>query len=464
MEREKVCGVTIDAAESRDLDDAVWIAPGAGGRAFVQVHISDVASLVPKGHDFDAPAMERAATVYRPRWSAPMLPPGLADVAASLRPGAARPTITIEMEVDGAGFPQGPRIYPSEFTSLGRLTYEAVPAILGGVGARHEAVDALRAMEACARRWLGRRRDRGALALYDLNNGWVATEEGHIKRIEAVDATIGYVIVQEMMIAANAAVACWCAERDVPILFRNHTARAAAPPRAEILEQLALAQGEAAIDVVTLREFVHLALNRADYGPALRGHYGLNLPAYAHCTSPIRRYADLVVQRQIAAVARGEVPPHSRDELEAIAASVNATLAARREREDAARSEREKARVDGRAEAALGRGSLRGLDDARFERVVKVAVRSGAEPPCGARGGGRAPPRGVNGTPAAASLPPPPRVAAWIGGVGQGAGTGRAVDARPPARSAERGERRGEPRRLAGAPVRHGAGRGAQCV
>ena len=120
-----------------------------------------------------------------------------------------------------------------------------------------------------------------------------------------------HLLIQEFMILANRAVSLWLAEQDIPMLFRNHTARAIAPDR-ETMYQTMLTLGSPK----AIRQRLASWLNRADYGPTLIGHFALNLPAYTHFTSPIRRLADLINHRIVKARLRGEDSPYNKTELE----------------------------------------------------------------------------------------------------------------------------------------------------
>lgn len=375
----QVTGYTIDGPTTRDIDDAVWILRAEEhdrprDHLVVQVHIANVAFRVPREHTFDVLAREAVASVYRPGKTIPMLPATVSEGVSSLFANAWRQTMTIEIELDANLETVGlARILPTQLFSRAQLTFADIPLLLGDP--KHPLHEQVRLAVYVAETMLERRRARGALALYDLNNGWATTEEGALKKLAPHSATIGYVVVQELMILANAEVARLCAEKEIPVLFRNHQARAHAPARAEILEQIKLAT-TGPIDIDALREYVHLAVGRAEYGTVLRGHYGLNLPAYVHATSPIRRYADLVTQRQLMAYAVGKAFPHTRDELTEIATRVNTVMEERRTE----RATREKVKADTQAEKAIDRGQLRRLDAVGFERVVKVASRSGADP------------------------------------------------------------------------------------
>jgi len=256
------------------------------------------------------------------------------------------------------------------FSSAARLSFGDVPGILNSPG--HDLHVGLSNMARLADGLMARRRSAGALALYDLTNGWVTTEEGQLRHLPDIQETIGYVIVQELMVLANAELARLCSHYEIPILFRNHTVKAHAPPRMEVLSQLemALKYPDAGIDA--LRQRLGMTMRQAEYGATLEGHYGLNLPAYMHATSPIRRYADLVNQRQIKAFFKGDKLPHTREDIVAIAEHINAKIAA--DKEDTTDFFKERAVKE--ATQALDSGNLNKLSPIQFERVIKTSVRS----------------------------------------------------------------------------------------
>lgn len=364
---------TIDGPTSRDLDDALWIemAPGGGVRLFV--HITNVAAHLDPAHPSFEMAAERVATRYHPAGNTLMLPRSISEQNASLLPFSSREAITVEIDVTSAGDVERTRVYPSTILSRAKLTYAQVPEILTDTTAKlHPRVKLLSEL---ALTLLARRRAHGALALYDLHNGWVSTEEGWLKRVDHDDATVGYVIVQETMILANEAFARFAIANDIPILYRNHTARAAAPDRAVLRQQIDLAMMGPVQGIERVREQTSLLLNRASYGASVLGHYGLNLPVYTHMTSPIRRFADLVTQQQMFAFLKGEPFPHTPEAIAAYGQRINDKLAADR----AASEARWRERAAQNAEQALEAQSFDGLNEVDFSRMVRIAIHAGRE-------------------------------------------------------------------------------------
>lgn len=365
--------LTIDARHSRDLDDGIWVErDGDGWR--VLVAIADAALAVEPESPWDLEARPRGATRYFASGNSPMLPRALAEDRLSLLPRRGRHVLAVRIELAADLSRRGVRLALERLGSVGRLAYEDVPLIVGRQ--THPLHPVLATAAELADRLMAWRRDRGALALYDLNAGWLTTEEGQVKISARREDTIGQVIVQELMILANAAVAEHAIAADVPLLYRNHEARAAAPDRATLMAAIEAARLTPSTAIEALRERTHLLLGRARYGADVRGHFGLNLPAYLHCTSPIRRYADLVNHQQLRAHLRADPLPRSPDELAVIAAELND----RDDEERWATSARHKALADHGAERAIATRRLEGIGAAQFERVIKVERRGGAGP------------------------------------------------------------------------------------
>ncbi|MFI5298222.1 MAG: ribonuclease catalytic domain-containing protein, partial [Polyangiales bacterium] len=377
--RERVDGLTIDDIKTLDIDDAVWVHDGADGATVVTVSIADVAREVLSGSEHDVAARARVETRYFASGNSPMLPRVLADDKLSLRVYQERRTMSVEVTLRTDGT-RGVRVFRSRMRSAARLSYDQIPILLarenGEDPERNRITTVVTRLSRIAASLLDARRKDGALTLYDLNNGWVTNEEGALTQLERRTDTIGYVLVQEMMILANSALAEFAIANDIPILFRNHTARASAPEGRELAEQIESAIHAPAAQLDALRKRVHMLLNRAEYSASVSGHYGLALPAYTHWTSPIRRYADLVSHRQVRAFLSGEPYPHSREEIQALATHVNAVIEAERE----AVSQRHADKAEALAQARLDdERRIDSLDMKSFERVMKVAARSGLD-------------------------------------------------------------------------------------
>ncbi len=378
---KEVTGITIDDVSTRDIDDAIWVEKSAEAwTAFIS--ISDVAKYVAAGSPEDVGAREMVATKYFARGNSPMLPLRLSEDELSLWAHKFKRAMTVEVKLPLDLSEPTFTIYRSRLRSEAKLSYGMIPeSLTPEFQPADERTAKLAAVVKLASELamclLERRRKSGAFALYDLNNGWITTEEGFLRQIEDHRDAMGQIIVQEMMILANVCVAKWAVENEIPIPFRNHTARMAAPDRAELMAQLADAVRTPMANLDLLRQRVHMLLDKAEYGVALQGHYGLNVPCYVHFTSPIRRYADLVTHRQVRAALKGEPLPYTRDQIEEECRHINESLRA----EAAAVKEQAKERAEDRARRVTSARQLAGMYAKDFERVCKVWARSSEETP-----------------------------------------------------------------------------------
>lgn len=359
-------GVMIDRPGSADRDDAIWVqATRDGWDAYV--HIADVARVVEPGSPADVEAARRCWSVYLPDRTIRMLPRDR-EHTASLGTGTQIPTCLIQMHIGRDGALTLAEFLRGTLTRPVPMSHEQAAAALtdpAGSDVHRMLADA----HDLARVLLARRRDAGALAVYDLLRGWATNEDGQLVQLAVPERNAGYVIVQELMIAANEAVARWCARRELPILFRNHRASAVAPGREELLE--ALTAGIVAPDMA--RQRLSVVLRSAEYGPHTAGHYGLNVAAYTHVTSPLRRYADLVTQRILLAAVDQQPSPYTTADLAGIAETINTKAQDRRER----KSSRLKEAAKDESRRHLEAQAYAGLDSDAWHKVVKVAVREG---------------------------------------------------------------------------------------
>lgn len=361
---------TIDAEHSRDLDDAIGIARNESGWT-VRVAIANPSAHVPIGSAEDLAARQQGATIYRGRRATmPMLPRSIAEEQATLTAGVPRSAVLIDLELDQAGQHVGTRPSLGEITVVQRLSYKDVPTIASDhADPLHLAmVDAI----AIARGLLKQRRARGALAFLDQQQMLLTDEEGRVQHFAAGEM-VGHLLVQEMMIAANSAVAELAARSDLPFLYRCHEPRISAPRGLAAAESFEawIAGGHATTAAAIER--LHLITQRARYTSTLTGHYGLNVPAYAHITSPLRRYADLVDQRQLVAFIQGTALPYSQDALTAIGNE----LFEASEAMAAETSDYYKAPVLAKAQAALeadAQHALRALTDNELGQAVKAGL------------------------------------------------------------------------------------------
>lgn len=344
--------VTIDPEGAKDHDDAIAAAPeGDGVRLWV--HIADVSHYVAPGGDIDAEAERRGNSVYLPGTVDPMLPTRLANDLCSLRPGVVRRVVTAEILVHPDGSVSDTRFYRAAIRSECRLTYPDVDRYLDGAPLPADGlaptVDAARE---AARRLRARRDAAGGLTVGGGEPQFSLAPDG-VTAVHVEEQTESHRIVEDCMVAANEAVARHLIAKGVPALYRHHPdpdqARVeklyerldalgvATPPLAEHemgpaeCRRAATAAGEAVGRHVAalaargdarrgtgLWTLVLRALGQAYYTPLHVTHSGLASAAYAHFTSPIRRYPDLVVHRALLHTLGDDTPLAGRDELEVV--------------------------------------------------------------------------------------------------------------------------------------------------
>jgi ribonuclease R len=319
---------TIDPEGAKDFDDALSFQREEGG-VQARVHIADVSAYVPAGSPLDRDAAERGVSTYVPGRVAPMLPHELSDDLCSLRPHRDRRCLTVEIPFDADLVPGEPRFYRSLIRSRERLTYGHAQAVLAGdERAVDELEQALRLAEQVTRALRDRRFARGALRVEGREVEFAFDGEGGVERAWIEKEPLAHMLVEEMMIAANEAVAELLAGRGRDALYRVHErpdpqsvelllAKLAdlevpTPPVPEHLSPAEAARLAAAVSETVTRyvgragrgeeafpALVLRALKQARYAPENLGHSGLASRAYCHFTSPIRRYPDLVVHRAL---------------------------------------------------------------------------------------------------------------------------------------------------------------------
>lgn len=350
--------ITIDGADARDFDDAVFAeADGAGGYRII-VAIADVAHFVPEGSALDKEACLRGNSVYLPDCVIPMLPPALSNGVCSLMPGEDRLCLAVEIFINSAGQKTKHRFFRAVMRSAARLTYEAVEdyrqggSTTGLEGIEPKIIDNLLG----AYGYLAEARlKRGALEL-DLPEKTVRFDDTATAiAIERPHQSVSQKLIEEMMICANVAAAETLEDAGMLCVFRVHE-----PPaydRLASLYRLAHSMGlnlprsqitphhfnallDEARQKLDAANFTHLNESilrcqaQADYRISNLGHFGLGLDRYVHFTSPIRRYADLIVHRQILALLEGRpnhlIPAEIAEVATAISESERKAVAAER--------------------------------------------------------------------------------------------------------------------------------------
>ena len=319
--------VTIDGADARDFDDAVWAEPDSDpanpGGWHLLVAIADVAWYVRPDGALDRAAFERGNSAYFPDRVVPMLPEALSTGWCSLNPDEERPCLAAELWIDATGTARKHRFLRGLMRSAARLTYEQVQAAHDGD--RDAVAPALRGpviapLYGAYQALLEARRERGTLDLELPERRIVLDANGEVAAIEPRARLDSHRLIEEFMIAANIAAARELEARRRPCMYRVHDQPD--PVKIEALRQmldsldLRLARGQVmrakllnqvieqakaqpSADMVNM--MVLRAQAQAVYSPDNHGHFGLALSHYAHFTSPIRRYADLLVHRALIA-------------------------------------------------------------------------------------------------------------------------------------------------------------------
>jgi len=318
--------VTIDGVDARDFDDAVFCEPSGNGYRLL-VAIADVAHYVEQGTPLDKQAIRRGTSVYFPDRVVPMLPEVLSNGLCSLKPRVDRLCLVCEMHVGAEGKVSRSKFYEAVMRSSARLIYGQVNDFLTGQSKKqipkslHEDMQHLHdAFKLFAKN----RRKRGAIELDIPQTRINVDEHGAVVSISAVPRNDAHRLIEECMIAANVQAAKFLRKHRVAGLYRVHAKPD--PDRFDELRQYLLGLGlkvphsdhvqprqltklmdqvkdrpdSVAISMALLRSMSH-----AEYTPKNIGHFGLALDAYAHFTSPIRRYPDLLVHRAIRHILHG---------------------------------------------------------------------------------------------------------------------------------------------------------------
>ncbi|MDY7575379.1 ribonuclease R [Actimicrobium sp. CCI2.3] len=325
--------VTIDGADARDFDDAVYCEPIKIGRADgfrLIVAIADVSHYVKPNEALDVDALERSTSVYFPRRVIPMLPEKLSNGLCSLNPGVDRLTLVCDAVITAKGEIKAYQFYPAVIHSAARLTYDEVAVILantkGSDAAKRPAlVPHLLNLHAVYHALLKARHLRGAIDFETTETYIVSNANGKIESILPRTRNDAHKLIEECMLAANVCAADILERHKQPGLYRIH----ATPTKEKLnqvrtfLKQVGLNLGggdkpsasdyaelmpkiKARPDATLLQTMLLRSMQQAVYSPENIGHFGLSYEAYAHFTSPIRRYPDLLTHRAIKAILLGK--------------------------------------------------------------------------------------------------------------------------------------------------------------
>ena len=333
--------LTIDGEDARDFDDAVYCEGKPDGGWRLWVAIADVSHYVPPGSALDQEAALRGNSVYFPEHVIPMLPEALSNGLCSLNPEVERLCVACEMNISSEGKLGSFRFCEGVMRSQARLTYTEVAALLGMNGNHADAktrrrrsalLKPLQQLQRLFKVLLRARQKRGAIDFEMPEHRVLFDEEGAVQSVAALVRNDAHRLIEECMLCANVAAARFLQKHRLSILYRVHER-----PSEEGLEELRqllagfdlnlqgggqpspahfqrlLRQVQGLPEATAVQMMVLRVMSRAVYQPENHGHFGLHYPAYAHFTSPIRRYPDLLVHRAIRHIIRSErSSPHVR--------------------------------------------------------------------------------------------------------------------------------------------------------
>ncbi|MEI6090760.1 MAG: RNB domain-containing ribonuclease [bacterium] len=371
--RPIVEGYTIDGATSKDLDDGINIRRN-GENYSVEVSIADVAQFVRMDSELFNIAFERVETRYMLDFNEPMLPRILSEYKLSLLPNKPNPAITFDIEVSNDGEILDFGIRETAFHSLNRLNYAQFDQILEQKEDSPER-EVFRLMAEFSDKLLEARRNKGALAIYDLTKGIYTNEEGVILSLSKELAHKSNIVVQEFMILCNKGLAMYCAKNDLPLLYRNHTAKLNTPDRKIILEQISTVLEEPQY-LTALKERAVLWFDRAKYSPMVLGHYGLNEAAYTHATSPIRRIADLINHQLIKSFLNKTNKSYTNEELTLLSDQINSAKLEISEQKAESFKDKAVMALSLKLKSASEEELVK-MDNSQFEPILDRAVKSG---------------------------------------------------------------------------------------
>ncbi len=310
--------ITIDPPDAKDFDDAISIETDSNSNWVLGIHIADVSSFVTADSPLDVEAKLRGNSVYLPGKTIPMLPEILSNGICSLQPEQKRFVKSVYITYDKQGKILGRSFANSLICSTQRLTYQQADSVLKGhtKDFSPEVIKLLKDMETLSKAIEQRRRNNGMIHLDLPETELDMDESGHVVDAHPADDSYPHTIIEMFMVEANDAVASLLDKQSVPFIRRIHAEPDALsmknltrlvkafgfsmprnPDRKAIQDLLAAVKGKDCsfgVNLAVLRSF-----EKAQYAPLNIGHYALASTHYCHFTSPIRRYADLLVHRDL---------------------------------------------------------------------------------------------------------------------------------------------------------------------
>ena len=346
-----VVALAIDDPTTREVDDALSVEERPGGGLEIGIHIADPCAFVAPGDPVDAEARARGTTYYFPERKLLMLPPVLSETAASLVAGEDRPALSFLIGIDDTGRVVHSEIVRSIVRVAARLDYDAVDASLRA-GSGPYAVELLALARAAGLRESARR-GAGAIALRAPEIEVRVGADGELALARRDPDTPAQRLVSEAMVLAGEAGAAWLEARGVPAIYRRQ-----APPDAPIPDP------DPALPAIVHVRAARRLLKRGEAGLRPGPHAALGLRAYAQVTSPLRRYQDLALHRQIVAALEGRAGAYDAPAMQEILAATE------RAENEGRRAEREMDRY----------WMLRWLERARGGTVLGVVVETVPRP------------------------------------------------------------------------------------
>jgi len=388
--------VTIDGADAKDFDDAVSIEPLEGGSARLGVHIADVEHYVKTGSALDQEAYDRGTSIYLPDRVVPMLPQALSNNLCSLVPFEERLTLSVFMDIDCEGRVKRRRMAVTVIRSCRRFTYEEVQDLLDGKqvpSVPAAAAGAVARMGALAGILYRHRVKRGALD-FDLPEYKVETDaEGRPLRVAHRPRLQSHRLIEEFMLLANESIATELLAAKAPFLHRRHDEPDPVKIKtlAKTLGDLGFSAGhltggnthKAIQDVLRQAEehplsdivnsLIVRSMKQAYYSPQSEGHFGIAAKAYAHFTSPIRRYPDLMAHRAVKALLAGKKENHG-------------SLSLAEAGEHCSERERAAAEAEHKSVDIMRAELFKGNIGAEMDGVITTVIESGSFVMCGDTG------------------------------------------------------------------------------
>ena len=300
--------VTVDDEETVDRDDALSLEVLESGYR-LGVHIADAAALVPREGSLDREADRRMASLYLPERTIPMLPDDLTRGAGSLDPGEERMAVSLLADLTDEGDVTSWRVVRSTIRSAEALSYRKVDGALQTGGSRRVMLAGLHRLAEALRR---KREERGAVNLDQPEMNVKVRETGEIEVSVRDRSSPGNQTVAELMILCNSLLARFCSENGLPAVYRSQRR----PDLSDLPDVSAL--DERAVPVMT-RSNIARRMQAARVSTEPKAHDGLGVKAYLQATSPLRRYPDLVVQRQIGGFLASGKPEYAPTEVESVA-------------------------------------------------------------------------------------------------------------------------------------------------